>query len=109
MRVGEIRENKAMSGLRIKGLGEEIATLANLPWDQSLENWPEDEVLTGMRGISRHVVRLIRSNPNKSNSEIFAVKETVPQFANREYTLLIEGETWKPYRTIASWYLWRAN
>ena len=42
-----------MSGLRIKGLGEEIATLANLPWDQSLENWPEDEVLTGMRGISR--------------------------------------------------------
>ena len=60
MRVGEIRENKAMSGLRIKGLGEEIATLANLPWDQSLESWPEDEVLTGMRGISRHVVRLIR-------------------------------------------------
>ena len=50
-----------MSGLRIKGLGEEIATLANLPWDQSLENWPEDEVLTGMRGISRHVVRLIVS------------------------------------------------
>ena len=59
-----------MSGLRIRGLGEEIATLANLPWDQSLENWPEDEVLTGMRGISRHVVRLIRSNPNKSNSEM---------------------------------------
>ena len=77
-----------MSGLRIKGLGEEIATLANLPWDQCLENWPEDEVLTGMRGISRHVVRLIRSNPNKSNSEIYAVKETVPEFANREYTLL---------------------
>jgi hypothetical protein len=77
-----------VSGLRIKGLGEEIATLANLPWDQSLENWPEDEVLTGMRGISRHVVRLIRSNPNKSNSEIFAVKETVSEFANREYTLL---------------------
>lgn len=23
--------------------------------------------------------------------------------------LLILGETWKPYRTIASWYLWRAN
>jgi hypothetical protein len=77
-----------VSGLRIKGLGEEIATLANLPWDQSLESWPEDEVLTSMRGISRHVVRLIRSNPNKSNSEIYAVKETVPEFANREYTLL---------------------
>ena len=77
-----------MSGLRIKGLGEEIATLANLPWDKPLEGWPEDEVLTSMRGISRHVVRLIRSNPDKSNSEIFAVKETVAEFANREYTLL---------------------
>jgi len=41
-----------MSGLRIKGLGEEIATLANLPWDKPLENWPEDELLTSMRGIS---------------------------------------------------------
>jgi hypothetical protein len=77
-----------MSGLRIKGLGEEIATLANLPWDKPLENWPEDELLTSMRGISRHVVRLIRSNPKQSNSEIFAIKETVPEFANREYTLL---------------------
>ena len=77
-----------MSGLRIKGLGEEIATLANLPWDKPLEGWPEDEVLTSMRGISRHVVRLIRSNPSKSNSQIFAVKETVPEFANREYSIL---------------------
>jgi len=83
-----MRENMLMSGLRIKGLGEEIATLANLPWDQPLEIWPEDEVLTSMRGISRHVVRLIRSNPKKSNSEIFAIKETVPEFANREYTIL---------------------
>ena len=77
-----------MSGLRIKGLGEEIATLANLPWDKPLESWPEDELLTSMRGISRHVVRLIRSNPKKSHSEIFAVKETVSDLANREYTLL---------------------
>jgi hypothetical protein len=77
-----------MSGLRIKGLGEEIATLANLPWDEPLENWPEDEVLTSMRGISRHIVRLIRSDPKKNNSEIFAIKETVPEFANREYTIL---------------------
>ena len=23
--------------------------------------------------------------------------------------LVIAGEVWKPYRTIASWYLWRAN
>ena len=36
-----------MSGLRIKGLGEEIATLANLPWDQPLLNWPEDDLCLG--------------------------------------------------------------
>ena len=36
-----------MSGQRIKGLGEEIATLANLPWDQPLENWPEDDLCLG--------------------------------------------------------------
>ena len=79
-----------MAGLRIKGLGEEIATLAQLPWDKPLEEWPEDEVLTQMRGISRHVVRLIRSNPQKINSEIFAIKETNSEFANREYSLLRE-------------------
>ena len=61
----QIRENKGMAGLRIKGLGEEIGTLAQLPWDKPLEDWPEDEVLTQMRGISRHIVRLIRSNPKK--------------------------------------------
>ena len=76
--------------LRIKGLGEVIATLSQLPWDKPLEEWPEDEVLTQMRGISRHVARLIRSNPKKPNSEVFAVKETVPEFANREYDLLRE-------------------
>jgi hypothetical protein len=69
-------------------ISSEIATLANLPWDKPLESWPEDELLTSMRGISRHVVRLIRSNPKKSHSEIFAVKETVSDLANREYTLL---------------------
>ena len=79
-----------MAGLRIKGLGEEIATLAQLPWDKPLEEWPEDEVLTQMRGISRHIVRLIRSNPQKINSEIFAIKETNSEFANREYSLLRE-------------------
>jgi hypothetical protein len=64
--------------------------LAQLPWDKPLEEWPEDEVLTQMRGISRHVVRLIRSNPQKINSEIFAIKETNSEFANREYSLLRE-------------------
>lgn len=73
--------------LRITGLGEEIATVAGLPWEKPLESWPEDPTLTEKRGISRHVVRLVRTS-DAPDSEIYAVKETVSEFANREYHLL---------------------
>ena len=77
------------SSLHITGLGEEIATLTNLPWEIPLEQWPEDPSLTAQRGISRHIVRLVRSTP-EADSEIYAVKETVPEFAFREYEALRE-------------------
>jgi len=77
------------SQLRITGLGDEIAALANLPWEKPLEEWPEDPSLTAQRGISRHVVRLVRSTPDPE-SEIYAVKETVEEFAKREYEALRE-------------------
>lgn len=77
------------SQLHITGVGEEIAALAGLPWDQPLESWPEDPSLTAQRGISRHIVRLVRSTP-EPDSEIYAVKETVEEFANREYEALKE-------------------
>lgn len=73
--------------LRITGLGEEIATLAGLPWEKPLEEWPEDPLLAEKRGISRHVVRLVKAS-DTPDSEIYAVKETVSEFANREYHLL---------------------
>ena len=73
--------------LRITGLGEEIATVAGLPWEKPLELWPEDPMLAEKRGISRHVVRLVRAS-DESDSEIYAIKETVSEFANREYRLL---------------------
>lgn len=73
--------------LRITGLGEEIASVTGLPWERSLEEWPEDPSLAEKRGISRHVVRLVRAS-SAPDSEIYAVKETVAEFANREYQLL---------------------
>ena len=73
--------------LRITGLGDEIATVAGLPWEIPLEEWPEEPELTEKRGISRHVVRLVRASETP-DSEIYAVKETVSEFANREYRLL---------------------
>jgi len=75
--------------LRITGFGEEIAASSGLPWNQPLEQWPEDPALAEKRGISRHVVRLIRVT-DEPDSEIYAVKETVSEFANREYSALRE-------------------
>ena len=75
--------------LRITGFGEEIAAISGLPWNQPLEEWPEDPALAEKRGISRHVGRLIRVT-DEPDSEIYAVKETVSEFANREYAALRE-------------------
>ena len=75
--------------LRITGLGEEIAAVTGLPWQMSLENWPEDPLLAEKRGISRHIVRLVRATDDP-DAEVYAVKETVSEFANREYKILRE-------------------
>ena len=75
--------------LRITGLGEEIAAVTGLPWHLPLEEWPEDPALAEKRGISRHIVRLVRSTDDP-DSEVYAVKETVSEFANREYKILRE-------------------
>lgn len=84
-----MRENAPMAGLKITGLAEEMSSLARLPWATPLEQWPEDSSLTEMRGISRHVVRLVRAS-HHADAEIYAVKETVAEFANREYSTLRE-------------------
>ncbi|HUW88857.1 MAG TPA: DUF4032 domain-containing protein [Candidatus Paceibacterota bacterium] len=73
--------------LRITGQAEEITAVLGLPWERPLESWPEDPSLAEKRGISRHVVRLVRAT-EAPDSEIYAVKETVSEFANREYRLL---------------------
>ena len=75
--------------LRITGLGEEIAAVTGLPWHLPLEEWPEDPALAEKRGISRHVVRLVRASDHP-DAEVYAVKETVSEFANREYKILRE-------------------
>jgi len=73
--------------LKITGLGEEIAAVTGLPWQTSLENWPEDPLLAEKRGISRHIVRLVRASDDP-DAEVYAIKETVAEFANREYKIL---------------------
>ena len=83
-----VRENDPMSEIKITGLGDEMLALSNMSWLKPLEDWPEDPGLTSMRGISRHVVRLVRVGDR--DIDVFAVKETVSEFANREYASLRE-------------------
>lgn len=57
--------------------------LFELPWDISLEDWPEKTVAALPKGISRHIVRFIHLG-----SHIVAVKETTETLAIREYEML---------------------
>src|SRR5690606_40346484 len=54
-----------------------------LPWDTPLEQWDKSLDVPLSRGISRHVVRFVRVE-----NEVYAVKETRPAIAEREYRML---------------------
>jgi len=57
--------------------------LLELPWSTPLEDWPEEYVVPLPRGLSRHVVRIVRAG-----GQTLAVKETEPEIAMREYRML---------------------
>ena len=57
--------------------------ILGLPWDTPLEDWPDDVVVPLPRGLSRHVVRIVRLGAN-----VYAVKETNDDIAFREYRML---------------------
>lgn len=57
--------------------------LLDLPWDVPLEDWPEDQLVSLPRGISRHVVRFVRLG-----GVVYAVKEVTEHLARHEYGLL---------------------
>ena len=57
--------------------------IVSLPWATPLEEWTDDFVVPLPRGLSRHVVRIVRLR-----DRTYAVKETVEEIAFREYRLL---------------------
>src|SRR6478736_10354220 len=57
--------------------------VVRLPWDTPLEDWSADYVAPLPRGLSRHIVRIIRLR-----DRTYAVKETQEEMAFREYRLL---------------------
>ena len=61
----------------------EKTALLGLPWATPLEDWSDEHVVPLPRGLSRHVVRIVRAG-----RLTLAVKETEPDIAMREYRLL---------------------
>jgi hypothetical protein len=57
--------------------------IVTLPWSTPLEEWGDEHVLPLPRGLSRHVVRIVRLR-----DRVYAVKETQEAIAFREYRLL---------------------
>ncbi len=57
--------------------------IIKLPWSTPLEEWTDEYVVPLPRGLSRHVVRIVRLG-----SRTYAVKETQEDIAFREYRLL---------------------
>src|SRR3954452_25516974 len=57
--------------------------VVGLPWSTPLEDWSEEYVVPLPRGLSRHVVRIIRLH-----DRTYAVKETQVDVASRDYRLL---------------------
>ncbi|PUA81578.1 DUF4032 domain-containing protein [Nocardioides currus] len=57
--------------------------IITLPWSTPLEEWSDDVVVPLPRGLSRHIVRIVRLG-----ERTYAVKETQESIAFREYRLL---------------------
>lgn len=57
--------------------------LLDLPWSLPLEEWPDDNIATLPKGISRHLVRFAHLG-----GYVIAIKETSAEFARKEYEML---------------------
>jgi hypothetical protein len=57
--------------------------LLDLPWEEALERWPDEQIAALPKGISRHVVRLAHLADH-----VVAIKETTEALAVREYDML---------------------
>jgi hypothetical protein len=59
--------------------------LLDLPWHLPLEQWPEENIASLPKGLSRHTVRFAHLS-----GYVIAIKETLPDLAKREYEMLKE-------------------
>lgn len=93
---------------------------ATLPEIDVLDGWDDEEIirtLTSVRGIGRWTVEMLLmfrlGRPDVLPVDDFGVRKgcmrlmALPEMPTPK-ALKAYGERWAPYRSIASWYLWRA-
>lgn len=57
----------------------------DLPWQEPLDSWRDERLVRMARGLSRHVVRFVAYD-----DRVYALKETSPELARREFRCLRE-------------------
>ena len=90
-----------------------------VPRLSALRDMPEDEIverLTAVRGVGQWTVEMLLifrlGRPDVLPATDYGVRKGFARaFRRRELPppkrLLAHGERWRPFRTVASWYLWR--
>ncbi len=92
-----------------------------IPTRSKADKLSDDEIvkqLTDVRGIGRWTVEMFLiftlGRPDVLPVDDYGVKKGFARTFGRRVLpkpkeLAVHGERWRPYRTVASWYLWRAN
>jgi DNA-3-methyladenine glycosylase II len=105
----------ALKDLAVKTLDGTVPTLARL---RRMEDEEIIERLTTVRGIGRWTVEMLLifrlGRPDVLPVGDFAVRKGFAvAYGLKEHPkpkeLLGHGELWRPFRSVASWYLWRAS
>jgi DNA-3-methyladenine glycosylase II len=93
----------------------------DIPTRARAEKLDDDEIverLTSVRGVGRWTVEMFLiftlGRPDVLPVDDYGVKKGFASAFGRRVLpkpkeLATHGERWRPYRTVASWYLWRAN
>jgi methylated-DNA-[protein]-cysteine S-methyltransferase len=117
LRAAGLSANKllSMKDLARRAVAGEIPTFAAV---QSMSNEEIIEQLTEVRGIGRWTVEMLLifrlGRPDVLPLDDLGVRKGFGIALKRSDLptideLLKRGERWRPYRTMASWYLWRAT
>ena len=105
--------------LAVKDLAAKVLD-GTVPTFETMKDLDDDalvERLTAVRGIGRWTVEMLLmfrlGRPDVLPSTDYGIRKGVAQvFRTKELPtpgeVLRRGERWRPFRTLASWYLWRA-